>query len=210
MKRRDLIKNIGLGSAGVVLATDASAQTSPKTAVVPEVQNGRLRQEIIKDNEIKAKKFFSLSEMNTIKVLVDMIIPADAKSGSATQAGVHDFIAFIANDMPQHQTPIRGGLLWLDNLCKKSFGQKFIGLNLRQRTQILDLIAYPKNAKAEHSQGVAFFSLIRNLTATGFYTSKMGLEDLGYLGNRPNAWDGVPQEVLAKYNLSYAEWEKHL
>jgi gluconate 2-dehydrogenase gamma chain len=211
MKRRDLLKNIGLGSAGVLAVGTADAQAPvAKTAVIPEVENGRLRHEIIRDNELKAKRFFNMAEMATLKILVDIIIPADGKSGSASQAGVPDFIEFIAKDMPQHQTPLKGGLMWLDSISKKTFNKKFSGLGSVDRLQIVDLIAYPKKAKPEHSQGVSFFNLMRNLTATGFFTSKIGMEDLGYKGNTPNQWEGVPSEVLAKYNLSYAEWEKHL
>jgi gluconate 2-dehydrogenase gamma chain len=211
MKRRDLLKNIGLGSAGVLAVGTADAQAPvAKTTVIPEVENGRLRHEIIRDNELKAKRFFNMAEMATLEILVDIIIPADGKSGSASQAGVPDFIEFIAKDMPQHQTPLKGGLMWLDSISKKTFNKKFSGLGSVDRLQIVDLIAYPKKAKPEHSQGVSFFNLMRNLTATGFFTSKIGMEDLGYKGNTPNQWEGVPSEVLAKYNLSYAEWEKHL
>jgi gluconate 2-dehydrogenase gamma chain len=213
MKRRDILKNIGLGTAGVVVAGTASAQTKPKTPVekeIPEAANGRTREEIIFDNKLKAEKFFSKAEMDSLKVLVDIIIPADATSGSATQAGVPDFIEFIVKDIPSHQTPMRGGLMWVDNMAIKMFKVKFTALSSAQRIQIVDLIAYPEKAKPEHSQGVAFFNLLRNLTATGFFTSEMGLKDLGYAGNQANKWDGVPDDVLAKYNVNYNEWEKHL
>jgi gluconate 2-dehydrogenase gamma chain len=213
MKRRDILKNIGLGTAGVVVAGTASAQTKPKAPVekeIPEAANGRTREEIIFDNKLKAEKFFSKAEMDSLKVLVDIIIPADATSGSATQAGVPDFIAFIVKDIPSHQTPMRGGLMWVDNMAIKMFKVKFTALSAAQRIQIVDLIAYPEKAKPEHSQGVAFFNLLRNLTATGFFTSEMGLKDLGYAGNQANKWDGVPDDVLAKYNVNYNEWEKHL
>jgi gluconate 2-dehydrogenase gamma chain len=213
MKRRDILKNIGLGTAGVVVAGTASAQTKPKAPVekeIPEAANGRTREEIIFDNKLKAEKFFSKAEMDSLKVLVDIIIPADATSGSATQAGVLDFIEFIVKDIPSHQTPMRGGLMWVDNMAIKMFKVKFTALSAAQRIQIVDLIAYPEKAKPEHSQGVAFFNLLRNLTATGFFTSEMGLKDLGYAGNQANKWDGVPDDVLAKYNVNYNEWEKHL
>ena len=70
-----------------------------------------------------------------------------------------------------------------------------------------DEIAYPKKAKPEMQQGVAFFNLMRNLTATGFYTSEIGVKDVGYLGNTPNQWNGVPDDVLKQYGLSYSEKE---
>lgn len=213
MKRRDILKNIGLGTAGVMVSGEVIGQVKPKTtpaAEIPEVVKGKLRDEVIHDNKLKAEKFFTVAEMATIKVLVDIIIPADGKSGSASQAGVPAFIEFIVKDMPQHKTPMRGGLMWLDNESKKMFSKKFVGLAPTDRLKVVDLIAFPNKAKKEHSQGVSFFNLMRNLTATGFFTSEMGVKDLDYKGNTPNKWDGVPDEVLKQYNLSYDEWEKHL
>jgi hypothetical protein len=213
MNRRDILKNIGLGTAGVIVSGETMGQVKPKAATVkeiPEAQDGRLRDEIIHNNKLKAAKFFTASEMLVITVLADIIIPADKTSGSASQAGVPAFIEFIVKDMPQHQTPMRGGLMWLENESKKMFSKKFVALSAIDRLKVVDLIAFPNKAKKEHSQGVSFFNLMRNLTATGFYTSEMGVKDLGYLGNTPNKWDGVPQDVLDQYNLSYKEWEMHL
>lgn len=212
MNRRDILKNIGLGTAGVIVSGEAIGQVKPKAAAVkeiPEAQDGRLRDEIIHNNKLKAAKFFTATEMSVITILADIIIPADKTSGSASQAGVPAFIEFIVKDIPQHQTPMRGGLMWLNNESKKMFSKKFVALTSAERLKIVDLVAYPNKAKKEHSQGVSFFNLMRNLTATGFYTSEMGVKDLGYLGNTPNKWDGVPQDVLDQYNLSYKEWEKH-
>jgi gluconate 2-dehydrogenase gamma chain len=212
MNRRDILKNIGLGTAGVIVSGEAIGQVKPKATPVkeiPEAQNGKLRDEIIHDNKLKAAKFFTAAEMAAITVLADIIIPADKISGSASQAGVPAFIEFIVKDMPHHQTPMRGGLMWLDNESKKMFSKKFVALSAADRLKVVDLVAFPNKAKKEHSQGVSFFNLMRNLTATGFFTSEMGVKDLGYMGNTPNKWDGVPQDVLDQYNLSYKEWEKH-
>ncbi len=104
---------------------------------------------------------------------------------------------------PEMQTPMRGGLKWMDVQCLKMFEKTFIDCTSAQRLPLIDLIAYPLKAKPEYSQGVKFFSLMRNLTLTGFYTTQMGFKDLGYLGNTPNNWEGVPKDVLDKYGLSY-------
>lgn len=210
MKRRDILKNIGLGTVGVAVSTDVLAQTKPKTnPPTPVVANGRLKHEIEHDKALNSKKFFNLHELATITILCDIIIPADSKSGSASQAGVPAFIEFIVKDIPSHQTPLRGGLMWLDSESKRKFGKPFKNLLPKDRIEMVDLIAYPNKAKPEHSQGVSFFNLMRNLTATGFFTSEIGVKDLDYKGNTPNKWDGVPEEVLKQYNLSYQEWEKH-
>ena len=117
------------------------------------------------------------------------------------------FIEFIVKDMPEHQTPMRGGLRWLEMQSLKRFEKSFAAITEKQRIEIVDDIAYPNKAKAGMKQGVAFFNLMRNLTATGFYTSQMGVKDIGYAGNSPNQWKGVPDDVLAQYKLAYTEKE---
>ncbi|HEY4966308.1 MAG TPA: gluconate 2-dehydrogenase subunit 3 family protein [Puia sp.] len=128
-------------------------------------------------------------------------------SGSASDAKVPDFFEYIVKDMPEHQTPLRGGLRWLDLQCLNRYGNAFTDCNKTQQMEMVDQIAFPKKAKPEMLQGVAFFSLVRNLTATGFYTSEIGVKDVGYVGNVPNQWNGVPDDVLKQYNLSYSEKE---
>ena len=154
-----------------------------------------------------AKHFFTQDEMATIAILADIIIPKDDVSGSATDAKVPEFIDFIVNDMPEHQIPMRGGLRWLDMQCLKMFDKSFADCSEQQRIQIVDEIAYPEKAKPEMKQGVAFFNLMRNLTATGFYSTEMGWKDIGYVGNSPNQWNGVPDDVLKQYGLAYTEKE---
>ncbi len=152
--------------------------------------------------------FFTPHEMATITVLADIIIPADEVSGSASDAKVPEFIEFIVKDMPNHQVPMQGGLRWLDVHCMNRFEKTFVDLNSTQQLQVVDEIAYPKKKiKAGMEQGVAFFSLIRNLTATGFYTSEIGVKDIGYVGNRVNQWNGVPDDVLKHYGLAYTDKE---
>lgn len=210
MKRRDILKNIGLGTAGVVVSGDIMGQAPKKPAAtpIPDAVGGRLKHEIEHNNKLNAEKFFTARELATITVLVDIIIPADKVSGSASQAGVPAFIEFMVKDIPSYQTPLRGGLMWLDQESKKQFGQKFTALTPANRIKMVDQIAYPSKAKPEMSQGVTFFNTMRNLTASGFFSSEIGIKDLGYAGNTPNQWDGVPQDVLAKYKVSYDDWSK--
>ena len=152
-----------------------------------------------------AEKFFTEHEMATIAVLADIIIPKDETSGSATEAGVPAFIEFIVKDMPHHQLPMRGGLKWLDVQCLKRYNKNFIDCTANDQLALVDEIAYPALAKPEMKQGVSFFNKMRDLTATGFFTSQMGMKDLGYAGNTPNRWDGAPQEVLDQYGVKYDE-----
>lgn len=166
---------------------------------------GRTPEELARDQRLMGETFFNEHEMATIAVLADLIIPADETSGSATDAGVPEFIEFIVKDMPYHQTPLRGGLMWLDHESNKRFDLDFIKCAEDQQKAILDDIAYPDEVKPQFEHGARFFSRIRNLVATGFFTSKMGIDDLGYMGNVPNVWDGVPRDVLEKHGMEYDE-----
>ncbi len=158
---------------------------------------------MVRNAALKSEKFFSPEEMEKLDYLVDLIIPKDEISGSATDAGVTEFIEFMVKDMPDYQTPIRGGLMWLDAESSDRFGKPFMEASEKEKLQIIDEIAYPDQASDQMEGGVRFFNTLRNLTATGFFTSKMGFEDLGYQGNRPNVWNGVPDHVLSKHGFQY-------
>jgi gluconate 2-dehydrogenase gamma chain len=167
----------------------------------------RAKEELEREKKLQSETFFTPHELETITVLADIIIPKDEISGSASEAKVPDFIEFIVKDMPHHQIPMRGGLRWLDIQCLHKFDNPFKKCNSQQQIEMVDAIAYPKKAQPEMAQGVAFFNLMRNLTVTGFYTSPIGVKDLGYAGNMPNQWNGVPDEVLKQYKLAYTEKE---
>ncbi len=151
-------------------------------------------------------EFFTDHEYETVHLLVDLIIPADDRSGSATDAGVPEFMDFMLIDQPALQHPMRGGLAWLDYRCKKHYDKVFTECDDTQRRAVLDEIAWPDTAADEVSQGVAFFNSFRDLTASGFWSSKMGVDDLQYVGNVfVREWTGCPQEVLDKLGVSYEE-----
>ncbi len=207
MKRRDTLKAITLSSLGlaainpqVALAERRAADMKSIQEAEIEIPGGRLKEEAIRDAQLMSETFFTPSEMATIAVLSDIIIPADKVSKSATDAGVPEFIEFIAKDMPHHQTPLRGGLKWLDIESNKRFKHNFTKCSKDQQIKIIDDIAYPEKAKPKFSQGVAFFTMMRNLTASGFYTSKIGIDDIGYVGNTPNVWTGPPADVIKQYD----------
>ena len=214
MDRRKSLKVLALGSLSTALVLDASKEPDQKkvvkTAVKTDAENRgfkRMKEEAEHYKEVVSTTFFTPEEMATITVLGDIIIPKDEVSGSASDAKVPDFIEFIVKDKPEHQTPMRGGLRWLDIECFKRYNNYFVECNKQQQIEMVDAIAYPKKAKPEMKQGVAFFNLMRNLTATGFYTTEIGVKDVGYMGNTPNQWNGVPADVLKQYNLAYTEKE---
>lgn len=96
---------------------------------------------------------------------------------------------------------MRGGLKWLDMQCFNRYNNSFVDCSHNQQIEMVTAIAYPAKAKPEMAQGVAFFNRMRDLTASGFFTSKMGVEDIGYMGNQPNKWTGVPEDVLKQYGM---------
>jgi hypothetical protein len=199
MERRELLKRVG----SIPLA--AGFALSP----------GRLQaaQEHVHRQAAKAAKgkpytpkFFTAQEWATVRVLADVLIPADARSGSATDALVPEFIDFILDDplaevrdRERLQTRVRGGLAWLERECTKRCGKGFVLASPEERRPLLDDIAWPEKARPEMEAGAAFFTLVRDLVASGFWSSKMGVDDLRFMGNTFVAeWNGCPPEVLAK------------
>lgn len=211
MDRRKSLKLLATGvlAAPVVMAGCKPGEEKIKAEDI-SFNLDRNPDELKRDKELMNREnIFSDHEMATISILADIIIPKDEISGSATDAKVPDFIAFIVKDMPQHQVPMKGGLRWLDIQCLKRYEKSFKECSQQQQTEMVDLIAYPDRAKDKPAlqPGVSFFSLMRNLTATGFYTSEIGVKDIGYAGNQPTQWNGVPDDVLQQYKLAYTEKE---
>jgi gluconate 2-dehydrogenase gamma chain len=206
MKRRDMLKSMALGGFGLVMPksdTPSVLEDGDKDKI--KVPNGRTKEEAIRDARLKTETFFTPHELKTVTVLSDIILPSDGTSGSASQAGVPAFIAFMMIDQPANQTAMRGGLMWLDNQSRKRFEKRFIEISYAQQIEIVEDIAYPEKKNPEFTQGIAFFSLMRNMVMTGFYTTEMGFKDLGYVGNRPNNWEGVPEDVLKQYGFEKNE-----
>lgn len=147
-------------------------------------------------------RFFTAHEYATVRVLVDLIIPRDERSGSATEAGVPEFMDFMMRDQPRRQIAMRGGLAALDRLAVQRFGARLVNATGPQRRQLLDEIAYTTNEDPGLSHAVAFFSSFRDLTASGFWSSRMGVADLQYQGNVFVAeWNGCPDAALRKIGL---------
>ena len=208
MDRRKSLKLIATGALATPLVVTGCKDNPSTTEKKVESVYGydRSPDEIILEKKIlNQEKYFTDHEMSTLTVLVDIIIPKDEVSGSASEAGVPAFLEFIVKDMPQHQVPLRGGLKWLDLESFKTHERAFVDCTPEQQLALIDQIAYPNKAATHKQQGVKFFSLLRNLTATGFFTSAMGVKDLGYAGNQPNQWNGVPAEVLAQYKMQYSK-----
>ena len=150
-------------------------------------------------------KVFTPAEWRTARVLVDIVIPRDARSGSATDAKVPEFMDVFMETRENMRTWMRTGLTWLDDECRKRFSKTFVDCDDAQRKAVLDDIAWPRRARQEMQAGVRFFNNFRNFTASGFWSSKMGIDDLQYMGNRPMAsWNGCPTPALNKLGVKYS------
>ena len=197
--RRDALKVLGLAPLAASIGVAPSHLERVARAVA------RLEEEPL--GVAAAPTFFSAHEWSTVRLLVDNIIPRDERSGSATDAKVPEFMDFLMSDKDASlasKTAMRGGLAWLDNECQHRFAKTFVTASDAQRRQVLDDIAWPKKARPEMHHGVVFFSRFRDLTASGFFSSQMGWQDVKYQGNVAlPAWNGCPPEALAKLGVSY-------
>lgn len=175
----------GLSPSDVVRATRAArAALATASDVVPQ--------------------FFTAHEYATVRVLAELVIPRDGRSGGALDAGVPEFMDFILAENPGMQTGFRDGLAWLDTESQNRFGRAFVDVADVDRRAILDDIAWPGRAKSAHAQGAAFFNRFRDLTASGFFSSRIGVEDLRYIGNTVvTEWRGCPPEALDKLGVRY-------
>jgi len=180
ISRRDILRTLAVSAAGSVLK------------VIPAEAAEYVHQMVHKEKVAApagtyTPKYFSVSQYATLIFLCDTIIPKDAKSGGAVEAGAPEFIDLLTSENPEYQLRLGGGLFWLDAACTDRYGNVFMQCTPEQKKEILDLIAFRKNGKKDPSlsQGVAFFSFLRNMTCDGFYTSKIGIADLQYMGNTP-------------------------
>ena len=188
--RRDMLKAFSAVPAVLIpFGTAVAAEQKASGSAAAEKSASAYQREVFNDHE-----------WETIKVLSDLIIPADERSSSASQAGVPEFIDDWLNfKSGELKAEILGGLTWLDLECNREFGHDFVGCSPAQRKKMLDRIAYPDQAVPEDLNYVAFFNHMRDLVVGGFFSSAEGVKDMPYLGNKVVAvWEGCPPNVLAQ------------
>jgi gluconate 2-dehydrogenase gamma chain len=179
ISRRDVLRNLAVGAAG-----GSVLQMIPAKAA--ELAHELIQREKAASPAGKyGPKFFSARQYQTLLVLCDAILPKDEVSGGAVEAGAPEFIDLVTSENEEYQGALGGGLMWLDNFCTDRYEKTFLECTPEQQRQVLDLIAYRKNEKNDPSlsQGIAFFAKLRMMTCDGFYTAKIGIEDLKYIGN---------------------------
>src|SRR5260370_4510466 len=164
MKRRDAVRLLA------VAPLTAAFRWAPESV---REASARARDALARGTSYEPKQF-TAHEWDTVRVLVDLIIPNDERSGSATEAGVPEFMDFMLGDDPELQTPVRGVLAWLDHECDDRYGKTFVACTAGERGAVLDAIARPAQAKPAHAVGVAVFNRFRHLTASGVFSTRMG------------------------------------
>lgn len=189
VSRRNVLKSLTMGAvAGSVLrAIPLEAAAYAHGVIQAEKANAKAGE--------YSPKFFSAHQYKTLRSLCETIFPADADCGGAIEAGAPEFIDLLTSENAEYQLKLSSGLKWLDATCASRYGKTWLACAPQQQSEILDLIAYRRNAAQDESLGepVEFFSFLRNFTADGFFTSKIGIKYLGYKGNTflPE-WPGCP------------------
>jgi len=198
ISRRAALELLTAGPAAAALVwTPVEAQQAHEHAAAAQAQAAKTATPF-------KPKFFTAHEYATVGVLVDLIIPRDERSGSATDAGVPAFMDFMMIDQPRRQVAMRGGLALVDRLSVARIGTAFASSADAQRRQLLDEIAYTSNPDPGLSHAIAFFSSFRDLTASGFWSTKVGIADLQYQGNVfVDEWNGCPSAALDKLGVKY-------
>jgi hypothetical protein len=177
LSRRDVLKTLAMGAAA-----------SSVLRVIP-LQAAEAAHHMIAAEKAATKayapKYFSAQQYKTLQALCQAIIPPDAESGGAIEAGAPEFIDLLTSENKEYQLTLGGGLMWLDETCLDRYGRVYLDCSPEQHDEILDKIAYRRNAIVDPSlsQGITFFSFLRNMTADGFFTSEIGIKYLGYIGS---------------------------
>jgi gluconate 2-dehydrogenase gamma chain len=200
LSRRELLTLLGLTAAAAACDRTGRAIGAPATGSIDSSGAPTPATAIGKP------EFFTAREMATVTLLADMIIPRDERSGSASDAGAPVYIDYALREVESEHTrvAVRGGLAWLDSECRRRFSNGFVDCASEQRAAVLNDIAWPERSRPEHRPGAAFFSAFRDLVATAFWSSPMGVKDLAYQGNVFVAdWKGCPPEALQKLGVSY-------
>jgi hypothetical protein len=209
MNRRENLKLLFTGSIGTgLLLTGCSPeeQALPQNAVLAGGTKGyRTKEERMRDQELLSETFFTDVERKKLTTMVDIIMPKDDESPAASEIGVVDFMEFMMKDQQYNQTRMRGGLMWLDFEADEKYGKSFNELSQDQVIAIVEEVAWPAKAKPEYQGAVSWFNMVRDMTCSGYFSTEPGWKYIGYVGNKPNVWDGVPQEVMDKHGFKLEE-----
>ena len=206
LSRRDALKVMGAAPlAGMLDWSAPSVERATRFVATLHAEEAAV------DGAPYTPKFYNAHEWRTVRMLSDIIIPKDDRSGSATDAKAPEFIDFMLADKETSEASkvsMRGGLAWLDTEMRRRFGTDFISSSDANRRAVLDDIAYPKKVSPELGRGSQWFDRFRNNVGSAFFSSSMGWNDLRYMGNVFNPdWNGCPKAATDKLGVSYEEYD---
>ena len=179
LSRRDILKTLAMSAAATSVLRVIPAQAAEYAHHMIAAEKAAT------PAKAYTPKFFSTHEYKTLRTLCQTIIPPDADSGGAIEAGAPEFIDLLTSENKDYQRILGGGMLWLDGVCSDRYDKLYLDCSHEQQKEILDQISYRRNAVSNPvlSQGIEFFSFLRNITADGFFTSEIGIKYLGYIGS---------------------------
>ena len=179
ISRRDILKSLTMTAVGGSVLRVIPAEAAEYAHRMVKAEKAAA------ETHAYTPKFFSPHAYKTLQSLCQAIIPPDEEAKGAVEAGAPEFIDLLTSENKDYQLTLGGGTMWLDNSCSDRYGKAYLDCAPEQQKEMLDLIAYRKNAKADPAlgQGIEFFSFLRKLTADAFFTSEIGIDYLGYMGN---------------------------
>jgi len=179
MTRREALKSLTMGASAGAVATVIPANAAR------QAHEAIRREKAADPGGTYTPKFFSAHQYKTLQALCQAVLPPDERSGGAIEAGVPEFIDLLTSENKEYQLALGGGMMWLDSICRDRYSNVYLDCSPDQQKEILDFIAHRASTPKDPSpsQGIRFFALVRKLTADGFYTSHIGIRDLGYIGN---------------------------
>jgi hypothetical protein len=191
VSRRDLLRVIG---SSMALTASGSGVLSP--ALAQHVHAAMAEAKSLSGGAGYQPKCFTHHNFLTLKKLADLIIPADEHSPGASDAGAAEYIDFLSSRNADLAAIFNGGFAWIDEYMQRRNGADFLGAKPEMQTALLDLLAYRKNATPETAPGQRFWVWVRNMVVDAFYTSPVGIKDIGFMGNTVVASFSVPREAV--------------
>jgi hypothetical protein len=189
--RREMLYQIAVGAAGAAAPAAAQSNQSQAGASDHAAHSGAAQA------RPSGRKVLTQHEFRTIQALSDWIIPPDERSKGGIEAGTAEFVDVIAATDQDLQFAFTGGIAWVDQHMKSTHGKDFVDCTRPQQKEMLDRIAYSGKASPDLAPGVQFFALVRAWTVDAFYSSKAGIDDLGFIGNAAlTEFNGCPEEVV--------------
>ena len=179
LSRRDALRHLGIGVTASV-SLEAAQHAHEAVALQKSAAKGDY-----------SPNYFTTHEYQTLRRLADLIMPG------SLAAGATEFIDYLSSQNKDMGDIYTGGIAWLDTEMKRRYGAAFVDAKPADQTALLDLIAYRRNSTPELAPGIHFFAWMRNMVVDAYYTSPVGVKDLGYMGNQAISEFSVPAEALA-------------